>query len=224
MKYEIIGSSSKGNSIIVNNNILLDCGLPYSKIKRHLKDIKLVFISHHHGDHLLPSCIRQLSYNYPNIKFVYNKEDEDITKILIDNGVAKENIYFIKQNKWHDFGICKIKLEELQHDVLNSACKIEIDGKKLIYITDTASVENISAKNYDTYLIEANYHSKEELENRIKEAEERGEYTYLKRVIITHLSEEDAIDWLKNNMADNSEFSFIHQHQEKGINLNENIK
>ena len=97
MKYEIIGSSSKGNSIIVNNDILLDCGLPYSKIKRHLKNIKLVFISHHHGDHLLPSCIRQLSYNYPNIKFVYNKDDEDITKILIDNGVAKENIYFIKQ-------------------------------------------------------------------------------------------------------------------------------
>ena len=223
MNYNILKTGSDGNATIVEDKILLDCGLPYSKIKKYLKNIKLVFISHHHGDHLLPSCIRQLSYNYPNIKFVYNKDDEDITKILIDNGVAKENIYFIKQYKWYDFGICKIKLEELQHDVLNSACKIEIDNKKLIYITDTSSVENISAKNYDIYLIEANYHSKEELENRIKEAEEKGEYTYLHRVLITHLSEQDAINWLKNNMADNSEFCFIHQHQERGIE-NENIK
>lgn len=46
MKYEIIESSSKGNAIIVDNKLLLDCGTSYAKIKNFLKNIKLIFISH----------------------------------------------------------------------------------------------------------------------------------------------------------------------------------
>lgn len=46
MRYEILGSSSKGNSIILEDIIMLDCGLSYSKIKNHLRKIKLIFISH----------------------------------------------------------------------------------------------------------------------------------------------------------------------------------
>ena len=42
MNYSIIGSSSKGNAIVVENVLLLDCGLSYAKIKSYLKDIKLI--------------------------------------------------------------------------------------------------------------------------------------------------------------------------------------
>lgn len=48
MSYEIISTGSKGNCIVVNNNILLDIGVSYKKIKPYLKNIKLVFISHRH--------------------------------------------------------------------------------------------------------------------------------------------------------------------------------
>lgn len=217
MKYNIIGTGSSGNCIIVNDNIMLDCGLSYSKIKKYLKNIKLIFISHRHTDHLLPTTIKQIAYNYPTIKFVYNEDDEDIFLILFNNGIDLRNMYSIKQNKWFDLGICKIKLEELFHDVLNSACHLEINGKRLLYVTDTSRVDHINAKNYDTYLIEANYHSREEIEQRIKEAEEKGEFTYLRRVLQTHLCEEDCIDWLKKNMSDKSEYTFIHQHVNKNI-------
>ncbi len=46
MRYNVIGSSSKGNAIVVEDILLLDCGLPYSKIKPYLNKIKLIFISH----------------------------------------------------------------------------------------------------------------------------------------------------------------------------------
>jgi len=46
MRYNVISSSSKGNAIIVDDILLLDCGLPYSKIKPYLNKIKLIFISH----------------------------------------------------------------------------------------------------------------------------------------------------------------------------------
>ena len=220
MQYNILGTGSSGNCIIVNDNIMLDCGLSYSKIKKYLKNIKLIFISHKHTDHLLPTTIKQIAYNYPTIKFVYNIEDMQITNILVSNGILPKNCYGILQDSWFNLGICKIKLNELCHDVLNSACHLEINGKRLLYVTDTSSIP-FDAKNYDNYLIEANYHSKEELEKKIQEAEEKGEFTHLKRVLYTHLCEEDCIDWLKENMGDNSEYQFIHQHIDKDIEKGE---
>lgn len=49
MTYEIISSGSKGNAIIVNDYLLLDCGVNYKKIKEHLNRIKIIFISHSHS-------------------------------------------------------------------------------------------------------------------------------------------------------------------------------
>ncbi len=46
MKSNIIASSSSGNAILLENGILLDCGVSYNKIKPYLKDIKAIFISH----------------------------------------------------------------------------------------------------------------------------------------------------------------------------------
>ena len=46
MKNIVIASSSAGNAILLENGILLDCGIPYRKIKPYLKNIKAIFISH----------------------------------------------------------------------------------------------------------------------------------------------------------------------------------
>ena len=49
MTYEILSSSSKANCIIIEQFLMLDCGLAYSRIKDKLKNIKLIFISHSHS-------------------------------------------------------------------------------------------------------------------------------------------------------------------------------
>ena len=46
MRYNIVGSSSKGNAIVVEDILLLDCGISYKKLKNFLKKIKIIFISH----------------------------------------------------------------------------------------------------------------------------------------------------------------------------------
>ena len=48
MTYEIISSSSEANCIIVEDVLMLDCGVNYKRIKDKLKKIKLIFISHSH--------------------------------------------------------------------------------------------------------------------------------------------------------------------------------
>ena len=49
MHYDIINSNSKGNAIILEDKIMLDCGVTYTKIKKYLKKIKIIFISHVHS-------------------------------------------------------------------------------------------------------------------------------------------------------------------------------
>ena len=122
----------------------------------------------------------------------------------------KKNIFILKPSKWFDLGILKVKLEPLEHDTSNYAFECEYKGKKCIYIVDTASVENIDAKNYDLYLIESNY--KEDILQYHKDiCEDENEMFYLDRVDKTHLSYEKANDFLINNMGANSEYCYIHQ-------------
>lgn len=46
MRYNVINSGSDGNAIIIEDILLLDCGVPFSKIKEYIFNLKLIFISH----------------------------------------------------------------------------------------------------------------------------------------------------------------------------------
>ena len=49
MEYEILGSGSSGNAVIINKNIMVDCGLSFKKIEPYARDLKLVLLTHIHG-------------------------------------------------------------------------------------------------------------------------------------------------------------------------------
>ena len=208
MKYNIIGSSSDGNCIIVEDILMLDCGFPYYKIKQYLSKIKLIFISHSHHDHLLPTTIKKIAYNYPTIKFITGSEV--VVEKLVECGVNKKNIYVLKRDKKYDLGLLKVKLEELYHDTPNYALKWQINDKKGIYVVDTCKIDHIQAKNYDLFLVENNYRE-DILKKHIEECEDENMMYYLSRVSRTHLSDEQCNSFLIENMADNSMYEYIHQ-------------
>lgn len=208
MTYNIINSSSKGNCIIVEDVLMLDCGLSYNKIKQYLSKVKLIFISHVHQDHLLPSTIKKIAYNYPTIKFIVGSED--VVKKLVECNIIKKNIYVLKSGIKYDLGLVKVRLIDLYHDVENYGLKWELNGKKGIYIVDTSNVDNIEAKGYDLYLIENNYRD-DILKKHIEECEDENMMYYLSRVSRTHLSDEQANSFLIENMQDNGVYEYIHQ-------------
>lgn len=208
LDYLIIGSGSKGNAILVQTKILLDCGVSYSKLARYLKYIKIIFVGHQHKDHILPSTIQRIAYNYPNIKFVTSSSDVVIK--LTQARVPKKNIFYLQPKKWYSLGIMKVKTEPLTHDVENYGLKWELEGKKGFYATDTSNLDNIEAKGYNLYLIESNY-NEELLKKHIEECEDENMLYYLNRVPYTHLSYEQANSFLIENMGDNSQFEYIHQ-------------
>ena len=207
MKYEIIGSSSKGNCIVVEDILMLDCGVAYTKIKPYLKNVKLIFISHIHKDHLLPSTIQKIAYNKPTMKFVTGSKQ--VVRKLDELGVNRDNIIYLYNYSWFDLGIIKLKVEPMHHDTENCGLHFKRNGKKGLYVVDTGNIDNVNAKNYDLYLIEANY-KEEVLERHLKECTQE-ELVYLQRVPKTHLSWEQANTFLIENMGEKSEYQYIHE-------------
>lgn len=208
MNYNTISSSSKGNCIIVEKSLMLDCGVSYKAIKQYLKDIKLIFISHIHKDHLNTTTIQQIVYNYPNIRFVCGSKE--VVKKLYDNKVKPVNIFYLEERQWYTLRFIKLRIDKLEHDTPNHCLHFELGGKKGIYIVDTNNVDNIVAKDYDLYLIESNY-NQDILEKHILECEDENQLYYLNRVPKTHLSFEQANSFLIENMKEDSWFEYIHQ-------------
>ena len=81
----------------------------------------------------------------------------------------------------------------------------------MFYATDTATMDGIEAKGYDLYMIEAN-HVKAELEARRDAKVAAGEYAYEFNAARNHMSQEQAEDWLYQQMGPNSRYVFLHQH------------
>lgn len=215
MNYRIIESGSSGNATIVENIILIDCGVSFKKLKDYYQELKLVLLTHIHSDHFNKTTLKKLAKERPTLRFGCC---EWLVKDLIKCGVDKRNIDVydnISSFKYSDNLI--VTTFDLQHDVLNCGYKLFVNDKKYFYATDTNSLENIEAKDYDMYFIEGNYEDKKQLEERKQKHIEKGEYYYEDRVEKTHLSQVQATEWLMKNMGSNSKYIFMHEHKEKVI-------
>ena len=211
MNYNVLATGSSGNATIIENEILLDCGTSFAKLKNYYRKLKLVFISHIHSDHFNKSTVRMLATERPTLRFAVGPF---LVKDLIECGVSKKNIDVLQIGKKLNYRAFSLQPVYLYHDVENYGLRLFYGGKKVLYATDTRTLEGIKAKNYDLYLVEANY-SDDELKQRIKEKIENREYVYESRVLNTHLSLEQCNDFLLENMGDNSEAVYMHQHQTK---------
>ena len=216
MNYKIISSGSKGNCVWLES-ILIDCGVPYRKLKEF--DYRLVLLTHIHSDHFNPRTIVKIAEDHPNVKFVCLRYLLDKLKNLVNS----DQIYVLEPNKKYDLGICRLSAFPLYHDVPNCGWKIEIKGEKCIYATDTRLIDT-KAKNYDLYLIEANYITSNALK-RARDKRLKGEYSYEMRAINNHLSKEKCDTFLRLNKGPNSECVYMHVHKgEYEIEKNESIR
>lgn len=213
MNYKIIESGSSGNATIVEDMILIDCGVSFKKLRDCYKNLKLVLLTHIHSDHFNKTTIKRLAQERPTLRFGCR---DWLVHDLVMCGVDRKNIDIFDP-------VCNFKYSnklllttfDLQHDVQNCGYKIMINDKKYFYATDTCSLENVEAKDYDMYFIEGNYADKAELDMRKQKHIENGEFYYEDRVEKTHLSQAAATEWLMKNMGEKSQYIFMHEHKEK---------
>lgn len=209
--YSIISTGSSGNAVVLNNNILIDCGVSLKALSDVKKQINIVLLTHVHSDHFNKTTIRNLETERPILRFACC---EWLVQDLLACGVSERNIDVMQIGKIYNYGAFKVSPIKLYHDVPQCGWRVFIGNEKAIYMTDTVTLDGISAKNYDLYLVEANYIS-EKIQEKIKDKQESGQYVYEYRVLKTHLSKEKCDEWLLENMGEHSEYVYMHQHQDR---------
>lgn len=216
MTYAVIGSGSSGNAVVINDTIMIDCGLPWKKIEPYSKKLKLVLLTHEHGDHFKPSTVKKLHNIHPSLRFGCCKW---MVPLLLNAKVCPSVIdaYNCENGNGYYYNLdggMELQPIFLPHNVPNCGYKIEFKNEeKLFYATDVSTLEGIIATEFDYYLIEAN-HSEQEIQERIQKKLDAGEFAYEFQAAKNHLSQEQALDWLSKNAGPNSKYVFLHQHRD----------
>lgn len=211
MNYNIISTGSQGNAVVVDDIILIDCGVSFKALKDVYKELQIVLLTHIHTDHFKRSTIKRLAKERPALRFGCC---EWLANELVEAGVSWRNIDVFEIGKVYDYEAFKVSPVKLYHNVPNCGYRLFTNGEKGIYATDTGHLQGITAKGYDLYMIEANY-TDEDLQERINAKLEAGEYCYELNVANRHLSHEQASEWLMDNMNEKSEYVFLHAHKDK---------
>lgn len=205
-KYEIIGSSSSGNAVIYVDEILVDVGLSYQKIKPHLENVKLILLTHRHSDHFNPTTLKMISQEFPNIVLCIPDHMIDLVselRLLLPT-------YVLSSGRKYAFpGQLVIESFNLFHDVPNVGYKIHKGNYKIVHATDTGSISHVIAKNYDLYAIEHNY-DEEIIKEDIAKKLQDGVFSHEVRSKEYHLSFQKASEWIKSMKKDTSEVILLH--------------
>lgn len=195
MKLKVIGSSSKGNSYILEadtGSLILDCGVRFRDIQKAL-DFDLsracgCLVTHEHQDHA--------------------KSIKDVMKAGIDVYAPLRCLNLTEDGKSHRFFPARVGAQfevgdfiilpvEAQHDVPCSTFLIvyKPTGEKLLYATDTFYLKN-RFKDLNYLLLECNY-CKDTLDANI----EAGyiPLSLKNRLLESHFSLENVKGFLKAN-------------------------
>jgi hypothetical protein len=125
----------------------------------------------------------------------------------------------MEAGKVYDYGQFKISPVTLYHDVKNFGYRIffppvgDKGGCKIFHATDTAHLKWITAKNYDLYALEANY-DEDTVHETIERKQANGEFPHQIGAINSHLSIQQAQNFILNNAGANYEFLPLHQSSE----------
>lgn len=195
MKLKIIGSSSKGNSYILETetgSLILDAGVPFKEIQKaldfYLSRVRGCLITHEHRDH--------------------SKAIKDVMKAGIDVYAPTDLVRFVEDGRSHRFFSPDIEKQfevgdfiilpvVAQHDVPCMAFLIvyKPTGEKLLYATDTYYLKNrFNGLNY--ILIECNY-IKDTLDANIEAG--RIPASRRDRILESHFSLDNLKGFLKAN-------------------------
>jgi hypothetical protein len=200
----VIASGSTGNCEIYHGCIAVDMGVPYSKIEPYKNQVQIVLLTHTHLDHFNINTIKKLSFERPALRFGIGEHMVEFMKDI-------RNVDVYKIGKLYDYGSFQIKAVALYHDVVNIGYKIYKGDYKIFRATDTAHLDGITAPGFNLFCIESNY-DEDTIQESIAAVEASGGFAYQKGAINSHLSEQQAREFIYRNRCEDSKVVRLHQH------------
>ena len=216
IKFISLASGSSGNCYYLGTDkhgILIDAGIGIRTIKRNLKEVNLsltnvraVFITHDHADHIKAVGHLGEKYNIP----VYSTKEihEGINKSYCMTEKLYSSVHYINKEEPMEIDEFKILAFEVPHDGTdNVGYCIEIGDKIFSFLTDLGHITETAAH----YICKANYLILEA--NYDLEMLRMGPYPiYLKERIAGpngHMSNTDTADFLAENITENLKYIWL---------------
>lgn len=248
----IVGTGSSGNSIMLDDAVMIDCGLKTSiqakrrkkpvtaeeyalveEFTRCLRNVQHLFITHRHGDHLNITALRWIVKNVSPevIKHGLHVNKDCFAMLLMKAPDIADLITnpFLDSNSNFEIEVngemWNVQTYELIHDVENQGFIFtKPDGTTLIQATDTATMKYAPESEYDILLVEGNWD-----EDRIIESLNSEDYGDRFRASrnLRHLSIQAHKDFVRRNSHSNSIIYMLHESFDFGLNsglLQENSK
>lgn len=119
----IISTGSGGNAVLYNEQILVDCGVSFSKLKPFLKEIKIVLLTHCHQDHLNLKTLQKLQQERPTLRV-------GCGKWLLEELHGIKNIDVLEVGSLYHYGLFKVSPVKLYHDVENCGYRLFFNDEK----------------------------------------------------------------------------------------------
>jgi L-ascorbate metabolism protein UlaG (beta-lactamase superfamily) len=204
--YKVLKTGSAGNAVIYHNSIMVDCGVTFAEVKPFLYDLQIILLTHEHKDHINRTTLKKLIFERPTLRVGVCDDWFDT--------MQGRNIDRYKIGGGYDYGEFKISPIKLYHDVPNCGYRIFKGDHKIIHATDTAHLEGIEAKDYDLYAIEHNYNEDTVFES-IRIAKASGQFSHQALAINSHLSEQQAKDFIYKNKGD--KYSVLRLHESDSL-------
>lgn len=227
MAYDInvLSTGSSGNSILIDNEIMIDIGLGYRTLKKEVHRASAIFVTHEHGDHLNMSALKGIINNRPAIvsRGLYLNEStkkkaqskaanlaseiESTRRITSDDNWS--TVVHGRNGKTYT-----VESYPLAHDVENQGFIITNDeGETLIHATDTQTMKHAPNRIYDYLLIEGNWDEDKFIDAVMSDdPNERFRATHNLR----HLSVQSMESFVRKHSHENSVALQLHQSMEMG--------
>lgn len=149
LDYHILSTGSSGNAVRIGE-VMVDCGIPFPKMKDELYKCKVLLITHIHGDHVNKRTLGKIRTMFPRMFIVANYEVAQKFPDCID--------YICNAGFEFPTKVGTITPFECHHDVVTYGYTWKVDGNQILYATDTSSMADAPADiQVDYCFLEANY-------------------------------------------------------------------
>lgn len=185
VRYNIISTGSDGNATILEDFVLIDCGVPYKALEPYVSKLKLVLLTHIHSDHFKKQTIKRLAAERPTLRFGCCRW---LVPPLLAAGVPERQIDVLEPRTMYGYGLCNVipfmLIQDCTKDV--DAEDLLIQELQLLTAREAFLLQRISAVQEKKQHIQSVHTSKSgRLFTRLdedKEKEARDKEAYIERI------------------------------------------
>jgi ribonuclease BN (tRNA processing enzyme) len=206
LDYTILSSGSIGNAVRIRN-IMIDCGIAFSKMKQELYKCQYLLITHDHQDHVKPAVLNQIVEQFPNIEIFSTYKVARLNDMVTAINTDYLPIFLKKAN-------CNMWAVPVPHNTLCFAYVLRFSDLDVVYATDLKNTADLSrfteeeGIQYDYTFLEANY---DETKLRLLGDSWHGQYNAYVDSSERHLAKDDSLIFYRKYRAEGGEYIELHK-------------